>query len=123
MFVKLGAAATIIKSSADPAAGSRMSFRDYNYLEITMRSSPGTSDNSVCIDTGCGMSCIDKGFFIKHFPNIKTSQVTPIEIHGMGTKNTQSSDYALLTVYFPGYITDRKSQVLVEITREFHIVE
>jgi hypothetical protein len=118
----MGPATTVIKSEASPVPGSGMSFRDYNYLEIGIRSAPGAPDQSVCIDTGCGMSSMDRGFFAKHFPSTATSQIPPIEIRSMGTTKTESNEYATITFYLPGH-TENHKQALAEITREFHLVD
>jgi hypothetical protein len=122
MFANMGPATTVIKSEASPVPGSGMSFRDYNYLEIGIRSAPGAPDQSVCIDTGCGMSSMDRGFFAKHFPSTATSQIPPIEIRSMGTTKTESNEYATITFYLPGH-TENHKQALAEITREFHLVD
>jgi hypothetical protein len=123
MFAKMGSSPAVIKSEAPSTPGSGLSFHDYNYLEIAVRSSPTATDQSVCVDTGCGMSCMDKEFFNREFPNVATSQITPIEIRGLGSKTTESSEYAIITLFLPGYTTSPNTQALAEITREFHIVD
>jgi len=63
-----------------------------------MRSSPTGGDYNVCVDAGCGMSCIDGVFLKKEFPCANFQAVAPIDILGLGNKIRQSSEYAVFTI-------------------------
>jgi len=124
MFADMGSTPEVICSDAPPVKGDGLAFRDYNYLELAMRTSPESSDKSVCGDSGCGMSCIDKKFFMQEYPNIQPSVVdSPIEIRGLGGKMTMSTEFAVLPVYFPGHKPGSKTKALARVEKEFHIVE
>jgi hypothetical protein len=123
LFANMGSEPEVIYSDAPPLKNDGLSFRDYNYLEIAMRTSPKSLDKSVCADTGCGMSCIDRTFFAQEYPHIQTSVIEPIEIRGLGGKMTMSNEYAVLPVYFPGYKPGSKVKALARVEKEIHIVD
>jgi hypothetical protein len=124
LFTDVGIANRVINSTAQPIVGSGMAFRDFNYVEIAGRSIPDGEDKPLCLDTGCGMSSIDRAFFKAQFPNAVVRQVpSPIEIRGIGDKVSTSTDYSLVTMFLPGHKPDSDEPCLASITREFHIVE
>jgi hypothetical protein len=123
MFANMGSTPEIICSDAPKVKGDGLAFRDYNYLELAMRTSPDAPDKSVCGDTGCGMSCVDREFFAQEYPDIQPSQVPPIEIRGLGGKMTVSSEYVVLPVYFPGYKPGTRIKALAKVEKEFHVVD
>jgi len=111
----------IIVSNASPVAGTGMAFRTSNYLEIAIRATPSGQDNLVCLDTGCGMTCLDRKFASSQYPEALIQKISPIEIRGLGNKVHLSDEYAVLDIYLPGYIG--KDNYLGKITREFHLVD
>jgi hypothetical protein len=111
----------IIVSNAPPVAGTGMAFRTSNYLEIAIRATPSGQDNLVCLDTGCGMTCLDRKFASSQYPEALIQKISPIEIRGLGNKVHLSDEYAVLNIYLPGYIG--KDSHLGKITREFHLVD
>jgi hypothetical protein len=113
----------VIKSNAPPATGSGMAFQNFNYVEITARSTPDGKDTSFCADTGCGMSSMDKSFFKSQFPNaIVRQSPVPVEIRGIGNQIHFSRDYSLITFFLPGHKVGKVNPSLAAITREFHLV-
>jgi hypothetical protein len=48
----------VIKSTSVPVSGAGLSFRSYNFTEIQVNFSPASDPLWVCLDSGCGMSCI-----------------------------------------------------------------
>ena len=114
--------ANVVYSCAPPVVGSGMAFRSYNYLEIAMRPKPDAADQAVCVDTGCGMTCIDRIFFREHYPNAIACTIPPIDIVGMGGKTHSSSEYSIITIFLPGYKRENTNPVVAAIQREVHIV-
>jgi hypothetical protein len=111
----------VIKSDAPPVVGSGMAFRNSNFLEVAIRPTPSGEDHFVYLDTGCGMSCVDRNFLRKEFPTAVVQNIPPIEICGLGNKIHQSTEYAVITIYLSGY--NKTDTHLAEITREVHLVD
>jgi hypothetical protein len=110
----------IIVSNAPPVAGSGLAFRTSNYLEIGVKTHPSGNDHFVCLDTGCGMTCFDKKFFLEQYSEAAIQTIPPIEIRGLGNKVHLSDEYAVVDLYFPGF--QGREPGLGKITREVHLV-
>jgi hypothetical protein len=113
----------VVKSEAVATFGTGYSFRTFNYLEMSVRLDRHGPDTWVCLDTGAGMSLIDREWLNTMCPdaNILT-RASGVSVRGIDNKSQQTSSYVVLQLYVPAY--EEKSGVakLAEIRREFHIV-
>jgi hypothetical protein len=113
----------IVKSTAVPTFGSGYAFRTYNYLEMKVRLTKMGPDTWVCLDTGAGMSLIDRGWLREMCPdaNILT-RASGVSVRGIDNKSQLTSSYVVLQILIPVYDKETGKQKLAEIRREFHIV-
>jgi len=115
-------AQNIIKSTSEPVNGAGLSFRNYNFTEIQVNFDVEKPPVWVCLDSGCGMSCIDRKVLNDHVPAAKVLTLpNAIQIRGLGTQVHHANQYVVLPIYIPG--TKDGQRVFGEITKEFHIVD
>jgi hypothetical protein len=110
----------IIRSQAPPVTGTGMSFRSYNYTEIAIRFDPEGEDAWVCLDSGCGMSCVDRDLVPPGATVLGLHE--PVKIRGLGDKVHLSTDYFVHEALLPG-VTPEGKPALGCIKREFHVVD
>jgi hypothetical protein len=117
----------VIQSNTPPIVGSGTAFQNYNYVEIIAQTMSDAQDqHAFCVDTGSGISSMDKALFALHYPNAIVQQTPePIKIHGIGNQVHTSTDFSVLIFLLPG---QRHNAMLIEsylatITREFHLVD
>jgi len=103
-----------------PVSDSGMDFRNSNFLKISVQSSPTGDDKVVCVDTGCGMSCVDRKFLNTQFKGAVIQTIQPLKSRGLGEKVHQSDEYAVVTIYLSVY---KEKAVLAAITLEVHVVD
>ena len=115
-------ATNVIKSTSEPVSGAGLSFHNYNFTEIQINFDRTTHPLWVCLDSGCGMSCIDRKVLKDHVPTAITLTLpNAIQIRGLGSEIHHANQYVVLPVYLPG--TKDGERVFGEITKEFHIVD
>ena len=81
-----------VRSTAPGVTGAGISFRGYNYTEICVKLCEDGSENYLRLDTGYGMSCIDRQLLLN------TCIMNLHKIRGIGDKVHISSEYAVLTI-------------------------
>ena len=88
---------------------SGLAFRGWTYATtaITLDSHhlPHNSDpeSTACLDTGCGVTLIDKSWLSRHLPGQKISTMfIPLKVRGIGASKHESDEFAALFLYFPG---------------------
>ncbi len=120
----------ILKSTAKLSApGSGLAFSGWNYVTTSITfdpaalPSPADPDGSVCLDTGCGVTLVDRDWLTKKLPSQKISTMpVPLKVRGIGASKHESGHFALTTLYIPG--TDEKGrEVYASITCELNLVD
>jgi hypothetical protein len=113
----------VVKSSATATFGTGYGFRTYNYLEMRVRLAKHGPDTWVCLDTGAGMSLIDRQWLTELCPDAMIlTRATDVSVRGIDNKTQKTSNYVVLQVYIPGHDENDGKIKLAEIRREFHIV-
>ena len=89
--------------------GSGLAFRGWTYattlITLTSEHLPPDSnpDSTACLDTGYGVTLIDKTWVSKHLPMQKVNTMsTPLKVRGIGASKHKSGEFAALSLYFPG---------------------
>jgi hypothetical protein len=113
----------VVKSSAPATFGTGYGFRTYNYLEMPVRLTKHGSDDWICLDTGAGMSLIDRQWLQEKCPDATIlTRATNVSVRGIDNQVQKTSNYVVLQVYIPGHDATNGQIKLAEIRREFHIV-
>jgi hypothetical protein len=114
----------VIKSTAPPTFGTGYGFRHYNYLEMQARLSKHNPDTWIRLDTGAGMSLINREWLKQMCPDaLILTRASGVSVRGIYNKSQQKSSYVVLQLFIPGYDKDNGQIKLAEIRREFHIVQ
>ena len=78
--------------------GSGLTFRDWTYATMSITLDPHLFPSELnptataCLDTGCGVTLIDKVWFLSHLPHQKMSTIsTPLNIKGIETLRHESA--------------------------------
>ena len=80
-------------------------------------------DDDVCLDTGCGVTLIDRVWLTKLLSNaILAKMASPLRVQGVGFLQHETSEYLVTPCYFPG-IDKHGNKVLACVRREIHIVD
>jgi hypothetical protein len=99
-----------------------LAFRNYHYCTALVRLTSNGPDESVCLDTGCTMTLIDRKFAQRLLPNLQLRQMPKaISVTGIGDDRHESAEYILLDLYFPAVVRGRS--VLAHVSGEAHIVD
>ena len=112
-----------------PSLGSGIAFRGWTYTTAPITLVPHLlppdldSNATACLDTGCGVTLIDKAWLLSHLPHQKLSTMsTPLNVRGIGTSKYESAQFATISLYFPG--EDQAGQrVYTSIKCELHLVD
>lgn len=115
----------LVKSTASQReTGNGFAFRSWTYgmVRIQLDTNQGTQEEEVCLDTGCGVSLIDKDWLLSKKPGVKIHKMaTPLKVRGVGSSKHESSDYIHENIYFPSVKNDG-TKVFSVIRRELHLV-
>lgn len=80
-------------------------------------------DSTACLDTGCGVTLVDKHWLLKRFPDQKISTMSiPLKVRGIGGSKHEFSKFAALSLYFPGR-NAVGDLVYAALRCEIHLVE
>ena len=111
------------------APGSGLAFRDWSYTTTLITFDPAllpavsNPDTSVCLDTGCGVSLVDKTWLAKKHPFQKISTMpVPLKVKGIGTSRYESNKFAFTTLYILG-LDQEGSEVYAYIKCKLYLVE
>ena len=126
----LSSARPILKSTAKLSApGSGLAFRGWSYVTTSITFDPTAlpsltdPDGSVCLDTGCGVTLVDRAWLARKLPFQKISVMpVPLKVRGIGASKHESRDFALTTIYIPG-IDEKGREVYASISCELHLVD
>ena len=113
----------VIESTAPSTdLGSGFAFRGWNFAEVNVKISPNADTTAVCLDTGCGVTLIDRQWLADLLPDLAIKRMSsPLRVRGVGTSKHETNEFAIVPVFLPGK-KDGK-QVLACIRREVHIVD
>ena len=114
----------IIESSASKnELGSGFCFRPWNYTYIMFKIKPEHEATDACLDTGCGVSLIDRNWLKKtHADTTILRMASPLKVRGVGTNKYETDEFAILPIYLPGKDKDGQD-ILACLTAEFHLVD
>jgi hypothetical protein len=113
----------VVKSKAPTTFGTGYGFRTFNYLEVQVRLDRHGPDTWVCLDTGAGMSLIDRKWLTELCPDAAIlTRASGVSVRGIDNKSQQTSTYVVLQLYLPAYDPSGGTTRIAEIRREFHIV-
>lgn len=114
----------VVESMASASEqGSGFGFRSWNYAMAKVRLTETGADDNVCLDTGCGVTLIDRLWLANLLPKVKISKMaSPLRVRGVGSSQHETSEYLVTPCYFPG-IDDHGNRVLACARREIHIVD
>lgn len=114
-----GHKAQVVKSVAEGLKGDGYGFRGWHYATTKVKFTLSGPLHTICLDTGCSMSLIDRSFLTKEIPGAMIRRMaSPISVRGIGSMNHNSNEYVVLDIYMPGM--DERT---AHIRREVHIVE
>lgn len=120
----------ILRSSAvAEGIGSGLAFCGWSYAAVaitlvpTMIPSADDPAHSCCLDTGCGVTLVDKSWLLKQLPEVILSTIaTLLRIRGIGATQHESNEFVCTPIYFLGKDV-RQQQVYASINRELHLVD
>ena len=105
---------------SQPSTQPGYSFRGWRYAtaEAYIGSMEGPT-TSICLNTGCTMSLVDRSFLKDRCPQIKIHTMSsPMEVRGIGLTSHSANVYARVDFYLPG-----KDGRTAYFQREVHLVE
>ncbi|RKF71234.1 hypothetical protein GcC1_104013 [Golovinomyces cichoracearum] len=111
----------VISSTAAPSnATPGYAFRGRQYAQIKLGlNSPQNETYSVCLDTGCGMSLIDREFLRSLCPTIEIQNMKKeMKVKGLGSKLYDASQFVEVDFYLP-----TSKGIIAHFRREIHIVD
>ena len=111
------------------APGFGLAFRGWSYATTSIIFDPAilsaisNPDSSACLDTGCGVSLVDKAWLAKKHPSQKISTMpVPLKVRGIGASRHELKEFTLIALYMPGL--DRGgSEVYACVQCELHLVD
>ena len=111
------------------APGSGLAFRGWSYITTLITFDPAIlpaisdPNTSVCLDTGCGVSLVDKAWLAKKHPSQKINTMpVPLKVISIGASRHESGEFAFTALYMPGF--DRGgSEVYACVQYELHQVD
>ena len=114
----------VIPSAVDPSQdlGTGFGFRGYQYATAQFTLTETGTEQSGCLDTGAGLTIIDKDFFINQSKEPIRTMASEITVRGIGADKHRTDEYVISPIYFRG--TDNNGrQVQACIRREIHLVK
>ena len=115
----------IVESTASTKdLGNGFAFRSWTYAKISARLLPDANDVDVCIDSGCGVTLIDRAWLLSILPEVKILKMaSPLKVRGLGTSKHETSEYVTSPVYLPAVDKNTDKKILACVRREVHIVD
>ncbi len=119
----------IVSKAVHTSLGLGFSFRGWTYATTAVTLAPehlpqsSDPDSTTCLDTGYGVTLVDKHWLLKHLPDQKINTMsTPLKVRGIGALKHESSEFADLSLYFPGK-NSVGDLVYAALQCEIHLVE
>ena len=113
----------VVRSTAKECPGNGLEFRNWHYATTKARFTRGkTAYSDVCIDTGCGITLIDRKFLKSKLPNLKIRKMKKdLWVRGIGSNRYSTMEYVVMDFYIPGTKEGKAKEAW--FTREAHIVD
>ena len=114
----------VIESSSKASATPGYAFRGYHYARAQLKSSPDAAEAMPgCLDTGAGITLLDRLQRTKHFPDSEISKMSsPIRVRGLGNTMHTTDEFVTVTTYSEGELPDG-SRAVAKMTMEAHLVD
>ena len=119
----------ITSKSVVPAMGSGLAFRGWTYATAAVTLVPwvlsleADPSSTACLDTGCGVTLVDKDWLLRQLPDQKIKEMsTPLKVRGIGTSKHESAQFAEVSLFLPGE-SNEGQRVYASIRCELHLVE
>ncbi len=94
-------------------------FRGWHYATVDAQLTQNEKRNSICLDTECTMTLIDRQFLRKYTPNAEIKRMaSPITVCGLGANTHEFTEFMVVDLHLPG-----KDGRVTVISREAHLVE
>ena len=111
-----------MQSDTAPTKEGGLGFRQWHYITASAKLSPTADLASICLNSGCTMTLVNRAFLLKHCPNAQILRiVSPLTVRGIGNERHRTSEYINLNIYFPDKLGHNKATV--HVTREAYIIE
>ena len=108
-----------VRSNTTLVSAKGYGFRGWHYATIQARLSQHGQTTSICLDTGCTASLIDRGFLNEHVPGAEIKKMaSPMKVRGLGSSSHAAGDYVELDLYLPA---DHDRTAVIR--REIHVVD
>ena len=112
----------VVRSTAPAEANPGYGFRNWHYIEFSLQLSRNSPLSTICYDTGCTMSLVNKVFLKEQCPDVQIQTLSDaINVRGVGDTMHQCTDFAVLDFYVPG--SNSRKIVLAHFSREIYIVD
>lgn len=89
--------------------GSGLAFRRWIYATaavifvsqvLSLESDPSAT---ACLDTGCGVTLVDKAWLLRQLPHQKIREMSaPLKVRGIRTSKHESAQFAEVLLFLPG---------------------
>lgn len=113
----------ILSSKVDPSQelGTGFGFRGYQYAMASLSLTKDGPGRPGCLDTGAGLTIMDKGFFLSQSKEPIRTMATEITVRGIGSDKHRTKEYVISPIFFQG-TNERGQQVKACFRREIHLV-
>ena len=120
----------ILKSTAKlSTSGSGLVFKNWSYVTTTITFDLTTllsltyPNGSIYLDTGCGVTLIDRNWLAKKLSSQKISAMLVfLKVRGVGASKHESEDFAFTTIYISS-IDKKGREVYASISCKLHLIE
>ena len=114
----------VIESTSKASATPGYAFRGYHYARTRLKSSPDAKEAMPgCVDTGAGITLLDRLQRTKHFPDSEISKMSsPIRVRGLGNTMHTTDEFVTVTTYSEGELPDG-SKAVAKMVMEAHLVD
>ena len=107
--------------------GNGFAFRSWNYVRANARLTLDGPGDTICLDSGCGVSLVDKAWLTKQLPEVTISKIAlPLPVRGIRISKYETSEYITVPIYLPGVQDtgpNSGSKALACIRRELYLVD
>ena len=91
-------------------------------MHVSVKLSPNDDITDACLDTGCGVSLIDRTWLKSLLPDAAILKMSsPLKVRGVGTNRHETNEFVVIPIYLPGQKDGQ--EVLACVRRELHLVD
>ena len=100
-----------IHSNASNISAKGYGFCGWRYATVEASLSQNRPVTSICLDTGCTASLVDRNFLKEHLPTAEVKKMaSPMKVRGLGSGSHAAGDYVELELFLP--TTDGRTAVI-----------